>query len=138
MTVSKRPREGIADTERTTSAEKRLKKDLLRIACWIEARHPECPVCIELQRCDGCNLNEIAQVVPLVQDQKLRRVIRDEAEAAFRLLGWVIRPDIQTVHSLFGEAQSQPEHSRLRYCSEIDNLLQDIESTLSLMRLRDL
>ncbi len=84
------------------AAEQRLKEDLVRIACWIEASHPECLSVLEVKRHYSCEDNEIAYVVPLVKYQATRRLIRGEAEAAFRALGWTIRPEGRDVRSIFG------------------------------------
>ena len=116
-----------AAMKRTMAAEQRLKEDLVRIACWIEASHPECLSALEVQRHYSCEDNEIAHVVPLVKDQETRRLIRGEAEAAFRALGWTIRPEGRDVRSIFGRAQGRSQHERLLAFSEIQKIMRDTE-----------
>ncbi|HCQ58610.1 MAG TPA: hypothetical protein DIU10_12010 [Sulfitobacter sp.] len=125
----KRTPEMLAAIERSIAAEKRLKEDLDRVACWIEARHLGGRVGLEVQRHYACEDDEIAHVVPLVRDQDLRRVIRGEAESAFRALGWVIRPEGRDVRSIFARPQALSQHARLRSYSEIQKVLQDSEGS---------
>ena len=127
MTEIERSPETRAAMERTMAAEQRLKEDLVRIACWIEASHPECLSALEVQRYYSCEENEIAHVVPLVKDQETRRLIRGEAEAAFRALGWTIRPEGRDVRSIFGRAQSRSHHERLLAFSEIQKVMRNAE-----------
>ncbi|WP_157968997.1 hypothetical protein [Tropicimonas sp. IMCC34011] len=127
MTEIERSPETLAAMERTMAAEQRLKEDLVRIACWIEASHPECLSALEVQRHYSCEDNEIAHVVPLVKDQATRRLIRGEAEAAFRALGWTIRPEGRDVRSIFGRAQSRSQHERLQAFSEIQKVMRNTE-----------
>jgi|GEM_PF-2858359 len=127
MTEIERFPETLAAMERTMAAEQRLKEDLVRIACWIEASHPECLSALEVQRHYSCEDNEIAHVVPLVKDQATRRLIRGEAEAAFRALGWTIRPEGRDVRAIFGRAQSRSQHERLRAFSEIQKVMRNNE-----------
>lgn len=102
MTDFKRSPDVLAAIERTKEAEERLKNDLVRVRCWIEERHPEQPTSIELQRHYGCEDNEIAHVVPLVRDRDIR--------------------------SIYERAQGLSQHDRLRYYSDINNILQDIKN----------
>mgnify|MGYP005988944239 CR=1 FL=1 len=125
MTEIERSPETLAAMERTMAAEQRLKEDLVRIACWIEASHPECLSALEVQRHYSCEDNEIAHVVPLVKDQETRRLIRGEAEAAFRALGWTIRPEGRDVRSIFGRAESRSQHERLLAFSEVRKAMQE-------------
>lgn len=127
MTEIERSPETRAAMERTMAAEQRLKEDLVRIACWIEASHPECLSVLEIQRHYSCEDDEIAHVVPLVKDQETRRLIRSEAEAALRALGWTIRPQGRDVRSIFGRAQSRSKHGRLLAFSEIQKIMRDTE-----------
>ena len=127
MTDFKRSPEVLAAIERTKEAEERLKNDLVRVRCWIEERHPGQPASIELQRHYGCEDNEIAHIVPLVRDRDIRRAIRVEAEAAFRALGWVIKPEGRDIRSIYERDQGLSQHDRLRYYSDINNILQDIK-----------
>lgn len=125
----KRSPETLAAIERSIAAEKRLKADLDRVACWIEARHPGGRVGLELQRHHAFEDDEIAHVVPLVRDQKIRRVIRGESETAFRALGWVIKPEGRDVRSIFARPRALSQHARLRSYSEIQRVLQGTGST---------
>lgn len=127
MTEIERSPETLAAMERTMAAEQRLKEDLVRIACWIEASHPGCLPALEIQRHYACEDDEIAHVVPLVKDQETRRLIRGEAEAALRALGWTIRPEGRDVRSIFGRAQSRSQHERLLAFSEIQKVMRNTE-----------
>lgn len=129
MTNLKRSPEILAAIQRTKEAEEQLKKDLVRVCCWIEERHPEQPVSIELQRHYGCGDNEIAHVVPLFRDRTMRRAIRAEAETAFKALGWIVKPEGRDIRSIYGRTRGQSQHDRLRYYSEVSNILQDIKIT---------
>ena len=91
----KRSPEMLAAIQRTKEAEEKLKEDLVRVCCWIEERHSEQPVSIELQRHYGCADNEIAHVVPLVRDRGMRRAIRAEAEAAFKAVARSLRQAVE-------------------------------------------
>ena len=64
-----------------------------------------------------------------MKDQETRRLIRGEAEAAFRALGWTIRPEGRDVRSIFGRAQSRSQHERLLAVSEIQKIMLDTELT---------
>ncbi|MCZ4365496.1 hypothetical protein [Sulfitobacter dubius] len=130
MTDFKRSPEILAAIERSIEAENRLKDDLDRVACWIETRHPGGPVGLEIQRHYACEDDEIAHVVPLIRNQEVRRVIRNEAESAFRALGWIIKPEGRDVRSIFAHAQSQSQHARLRYYTEICNVMHNIEAAV--------
>lgn len=118
----------LAAIERTKIAETQLKEDLIRVCCWVEGNRPGQRVSIELQRHYGCGDKELAHVLPLVQDQEVRRTIRAEAEAAFQALGWILKPEGRDVRSIYGRTQGQSQHDRLRYYSEIHNLLRYIEN----------
>ena len=79
--------------ERTKAAAKQLENDITQIACWIEIRHPGSLTALEVQRHYSCGDNEIAHFVPLVSGDETRRMIRREAEAAFRALGYALKPE---------------------------------------------
>ncbi|MGR3372738.1 hypothetical protein [Pseudooceanicola nanhaiensis] len=127
MTEIERSPETLAAMKRTMAAEQRLKEDLVRIACWVDVVHPGCLSVLEIQRHYSCEDDEIAHVVPLVKDQETRRLIRSEAEAALRALGWTIRPQGCDVRTIFGRAQSRSQHGRILAFSEIQKAMLNTE-----------
>lgn len=108
---------------RTRAAAQQLENDTTQIACWIEIKHPGSLTALEVQRHYSCGDNEIAHVVPLVSDVEMRRMIRREAEAAFRALGYALEPEGRDVFSIFARVQNQSNHALLHAFAEIESVL---------------
>ncbi|OWY10294.1 hypothetical protein DEM26_18645 [Thioclava sp. NG1] len=112
-----------AAMERTTAAAKQLEHDTTQIACWIEIKHPGSLTALEVQRHYSCDDNAIAHVVPLVSDVEMRRMIRRDAETAFRALGYALEPEGRDVFSIFARVQNQSNHALLHAFAEIERTL---------------
>ncbi|OOY02788.1 hypothetical protein BMI87_21080 [Thioclava sp. F28-4] len=115
----------------TRAAAQQLENDTTQIACWIEIKHPGSLTALEVQRHYSCSDNAIAHVVPLVSDDETRPMIRREAEAAFRALGYALKPEGRDVFSIFGRVQNKSNHARLHAFAEIERVLRKAAEPLA-------